>query len=133
MGLLNCWNWKNCGRYPGGEKAKELGVCPATTIKESDGYLGGRAGGRACIYLTGTLCGGKVQGSYASKQANCLKCDYYQALKKEYGVNLSTLSHKKYSTSPPPQKTKTPNNQRWTAKNKSPEDTAKGAKKNYPK
>ncbi len=132
MGLLNCWNWKNCGRYPGGEKAQELGVCPAATNKESDGYLGGRGGGRACIYLTGTLCGGKVQGSYATKQANCLKCDYYLALKKEYGSDLSTLSHKKYTTAPISQKNKTSNNQRWAAENRSPEQTARGAKRNYP-
>ncbi len=130
MGLLNCWNWKNCGRYPGGEKAEELGVCPATTSKDSDGFLGGRGGGRACIYLTGTLCGGKVQGSYASKQANCLKCDYYQALKREYGSELSTLKFKKYSTEPNSQKKKTPMTQRWTAKNTSGEETAKAAKKN---
>ena len=29
-----------------------------------------REGGR-------TLCGGKVQGSFAMKLANCMKCDYY--------------------------------------------------------
>ena len=25
------------------------------------------------------LCGGKVQGSFAMKVANCMKCDFYQS------------------------------------------------------
>ncbi len=33
MGKLNCWDFKKCGRQSGGEKAHELGVCPASTEK----------------------------------------------------------------------------------------------------
>jgi len=29
-GKLNCWEFKKCGRQPGGPKVAELGVCPAT-------------------------------------------------------------------------------------------------------
>ncbi|MGO8782449.1 MAG: hypothetical protein ACLPRH_12610 [Syntrophobacteraceae bacterium] len=28
--------------------------------------------------MAGTLCGGKVQGSFAMKLANCMKCEFYQ-------------------------------------------------------
>ena len=131
MGLLNCWNWKNCGRYPGGPKADELGVCKATIDNDSDGYLNGRGAGRSCLYLTGTLCGGKVQGSYAAKQANCLKCDYYLALKKEYGSGLSSFKYKEHIALPKSQKSKTPANQKWIAKNIPATETAKNAKNNY--
>ncbi len=65
---LTCWEFKKCGREEGGAKAAELGVCPAYPDH-----------GRDCAYLTGTLCGGEVQGSFATKQANCLKCDFFKS------------------------------------------------------
>jgi len=65
---MNCWEFKKCGRTPGGDKAKELGVCPA--------YPGH---GTHCAKIAVTLCGGKVQGTFASKLANCLQCDFYKS------------------------------------------------------
>jgi methyl-accepting chemotaxis protein len=65
---LNCWQVKKCGREAGGAKAKELGVCPAYP---NDGHH--------CAEVAGTLCGGKVQGSFAQKLTNCLKCEFYQS------------------------------------------------------
>ncbi len=63
---MNCWEFKKCGRERGGAKARELGVCVAFPDQ-----------GRQCAKVAGTLCGGKVQGSFAMKVANCMKCDYY--------------------------------------------------------
>ena len=65
---LNCWEFKKCGREPRGAKAAELGVCAAYPHH-----------GRQCAEVVGTLCGGKVQGSFASKITNCMKCDFYQS------------------------------------------------------
>ncbi len=84
----NCWEVKNCGRQPGGPKAKELGVCAASTEKRLAGTNGGINAGRCCWALTGTLCGGKVQGTFAQKVANCLACDFYKAVAKEEGKAL---------------------------------------------
>ncbi len=67
MDKINCWEYMKCGREEGGEKAKELGVCPAYPDH-----------GRDCWFVAGTLCGGKVQGTYAEKYGNCLKCDFYK-------------------------------------------------------
>jgi hypothetical protein len=39
------------------------------------------------LALAGTLCGGKVQGSFAKKMTNCLKCDFYQQVAAEEGPN----------------------------------------------
>lgn len=64
----NCWEFKKCGREAGGPKAAELGVCPAYPDH-----------GRRCAEVTGTLCGGKVQGTFAHKLGNCLKCDFYNS------------------------------------------------------
>ncbi|HUO77689.1 MAG TPA: hypothetical protein VMU21_08950 [Thermodesulfovibrionales bacterium] len=81
----NCWEFKNCGRQTGGEKAKELGVCPATTDEKLDGVHGGRNAGRACWVLAGTMCGGKVQGTFAQKYENCELCDFFRSVKEEEG------------------------------------------------
>jgi len=65
---MNCWELKKCGRQAGGLKAKELGVCPAYPDH-----------GTTCAHIAGTLCGGQVQGSFASKLVNCMKCDFYKS------------------------------------------------------
>jgi hypothetical protein len=88
MVKLNCWEFKKCGREQGGAKAIELGVCPASTEIRVNQTNGGRNGGRACWVIAGTLCGGKVQGSFAAKVGNCLKCEFYQLVVAEEGANL---------------------------------------------
>jgi len=87
MAKLNCWEFKKCGRESGGEKAEELGVCPATVDERTDGIHGGKKGGRCCWVITGTLCSGEVQGTFAKKHSNCKKCDFYALVDKEEGFN----------------------------------------------
>jgi hypothetical protein len=82
---LNCWEAKRCGREPGGVKAKELGICPAANNTRATGINRGTYGGRACWAIGGTLCGGKVQGTFASKMVNCMECDFYKAVRVEEG------------------------------------------------
>jgi hypothetical protein len=65
---MNCWEFKKCGREKGGAKAEELGVCPAYPKH-----------GKTCAKIAGTFCGGKVQGTFASKLANCLVCEFYKS------------------------------------------------------
>lgn len=81
----NCWERKGCGREPGGAKAAALGVCPAAVERRMDGANGGVNAGRGCWAVAGTLCGGKIQGTFASKQRSCLTCDHYQAVRMEEG------------------------------------------------
>lgn len=76
----NCWEFTNCGRQPDGDKAHEHGECVAATDARADGVHGGKNAGRACWAIAGTLCGGSVQGSFASKLGTCLRCDFYQHL-----------------------------------------------------
>jgi hypothetical protein len=86
----NCWEVKQCGRQPGGAKAAELGVCSAATASVG-GVNGGRNAGRICWALAGTLCGGKVQGSFAQKVANCMKCEFFLAVREEEGPAFRQL------------------------------------------
>lgn len=65
---MNCWEFKKCGREKGGKNEAQLGVCPAYPDN-----------GKQCARTAGTFCGGKVQGSFASKLANCMNCDFYKS------------------------------------------------------
>jgi hypothetical protein len=96
MGKLNCWEHKKCGRQPGGHKALELGICPVTTHAELHGAHDGMNAGRACWVIAGSLCGGKIQGTYAQKLTNCWRCDFMNAVKKdeepqEHGFSATRL------------------------------------------
>jgi hypothetical protein len=79
----NCWEIKKCGREPGGAKVDELGVCPVATEKRLDGTHGGKNAGRVCWVVAGSMCGGKIQGTYAEKYMDCIKCDFYMKVKME--------------------------------------------------
>jgi hypothetical protein len=65
---MNCWEFKKCGREEGGAKAVLLGVCPAYPDF-----------GDICARIAGTLCGGVVQGTFAAKVANCMRCEFYKS------------------------------------------------------
>ncbi len=75
---MNCWEYKKCGREKGGVNMELLGVCPAYPH-----------GGKTCAHVAGTLCGGNTQGSFATKLANCMQCDYYRS---EHYVRVRGLS-----------------------------------------
>lgn len=88
MAKLNCWEYKKCGREPGGINFKTLGVCPAATEIRVNGLNGGKNGGRACWALTGTLCEGKIQGTFAAKLGSCIKCDFFKLVVREENINF---------------------------------------------
>ncbi len=87
MTKTNCWEFKKCGRQPGGAKVAEFGECTASKERKADGCNQGKMGGRSCWVLAGTLCGGKVQGTFAQKASNCMECEFYKLVKSEEGAN----------------------------------------------
>ena len=68
--MLKCWEVKKCGKEE----------CPAYGNRD-----------RRCWYLTGTHCGGEIQGSYHQKKSNCGQCPVYQHAIKEGTVVLVGL------------------------------------------
>jgi signal transduction histidine kinase len=60
-----CWEFMQCGR----EKNCEA-KCPANPNF-----------GRICWAVAGTLCAGKVQGTFAQKITSCRNCDFYRHVK----------------------------------------------------
>jgi rubrerythrin len=80
---VNCWEFKKCGRQPGGIHERDSGSCPVTWEKSLDGVHDGIAAGRACWVVAGTLCRGKVQGSFAQEIMQCEACDFYKRIHHE--------------------------------------------------
>jgi signal transduction histidine kinase len=59
---IKCWEYMKCGR-----DKDATAKCPAHSNF-----------GRICWAVAGTFCEGKVQGTFAQKYENCMKCDFYQ-------------------------------------------------------
>ena len=85
---MNCWEFKHCGRQPGGEHVNDMGLCPAADEKRLNGIHGGTNAGRSCWVVGGTFCKGEVQGSFAQKFRSCEVCDFYGSVKKEEFPNF---------------------------------------------
>jgi hypothetical protein len=88
MKKLNCWEFKKCGREPGGAKAEELGVCPAAVEDKYQGVNKGKNSGRACWLVPGTLCDIKMKGKRLKKQWECSQCMVFQVIREEEGDNF---------------------------------------------
>jgi hypothetical protein len=88
---LNCWEIKQCGREAGGQNVATLGVCPVSLASDYSGVNGGDNAGRVCWAVAGTLCGGKVQGIFAQKLANCYLCEFFQQVRDEEQVGDAHL------------------------------------------
>ena len=91
MSKINCWEHKKCGREPEGTNALELGVCPASVETRLSGTHGGKNAGRACWVVAGSMCGGKVQGTFAKRYGNCAVCDFPKLVKEDEGEDF--MSH----------------------------------------
>lgn len=82
----NCWEYKECGREPGGFEVALYGVCPASTSVEADGLNDGKNGGRICWTIAGTFINGSVTGKFACEKFSCVNCDFFKLVSEEQGV-----------------------------------------------
>jgi uncharacterized protein YcfJ len=87
MPKMNCWEFMECQREPGGNKVGELGTCPAAIVAAVDGINRGKNAGRACWAVAGTLCGGKAVGTFAGKFNDCQECPFYNLVRAEEDMN----------------------------------------------
>jgi hypothetical protein len=87
MNKHNCWEFKKCGREPGGVKINESGICPAATDTSSDGINRGKNGGRICWSVAG-IFSKFINGTFAFKECSCVNCDFFRLVKEEEeGIN----------------------------------------------
>ena len=85
----NCWQYRCCGREPGGKHVHELGVCPAATEAKLHGTHGGQNGGRACWVVPGTPCAkGETDDYIILKYRQCSSCDFYKKVRIEENRNF---------------------------------------------
>jgi len=85
---LDCWEYMECGREPGGSNADDSGVCPSSITTKYDGINGGMNAGRFCWPVAGTVCNGDLQGTFAAKIKDCLKCPFFLAVARQEGKSL---------------------------------------------
>ncbi|MEO5356363.1 MAG: hypothetical protein H7844_03575 [Nitrospirae bacterium YQR-1] len=92
---LNCWEFHNCGRQPGGVNEEKWGLCPVTTATSFNGLHGGTNAGRACWAVLPSI--GDKKESYAAKIRRCTKCEFHQLVIREEEKYHSAVKHlKKY-------------------------------------
>ncbi len=98
--MKNCWEKKQCGREPGGEKEATLGTCPVAIYSLADGFLGGQNGGRACIFIVGSLAAETVENQCMALRhfaaPDCFQCDFFLKLKKKYKKTLNLEVYNRY-------------------------------------
>jgi hypothetical protein len=73
-GIENCWEFKHCGREPGGPMADESGICPVITAAYADGMNRGINGGRICWV---------IMGRCVRDEGRCIDCDLFNLLEQE--------------------------------------------------
>jgi len=84
---INCWEFFGCGREPGGDTAKKLGVCPVFTSFRSHRKNHGKKAGRACWEIKSTAC----HNSLGSSFNDCTKCPFFLLVQYEEDHNLQTI------------------------------------------
>lgn len=87
MYYQNCWEFKQCGRERTGTACK----CPATLATAAHGVNGGVNAGRVCWAVTGTLCDGQRQGTYAEKIPKCMSCDFRLKVQEEMSYKFKPI------------------------------------------
>ncbi|MCI5208356.1 MAG: hypothetical protein D3910_06085 [Candidatus Electrothrix sp. ATG2] len=75
--ILNCWEFKECGREPGGKNIFLYGVCTVAVASRFDGIHDGKNGGRCCwivAYTENEGAGVPCSGGFDE----CRGCDFYK-------------------------------------------------------
>ncbi|MDH3891535.1 MAG: hypothetical protein OEV49_10670 [candidate division Zixibacteria bacterium] len=75
-GKLNCWQFKNCGREPGGVLTELVGECPVARTMKYDGLNDGIGAGRACWMVRNAAC--KEAQNMSAPVDPCHTCDFYK-------------------------------------------------------
>ncbi|XCN75301.1 MAG: two-CW domain-containing protein [Candidatus Electrothrix aestuarii] len=78
---INCWEFKKCGREPGGKNVSKHGVCPAAAESRADGIHQGKNGGRCCWIISDSYCKINKNGGLTGKFLDCRRCEFYAIVK----------------------------------------------------
>ena len=78
---INCWEFKRCGREPGGENAFADGICPAAIESRANGIHQGMNGGRCCWVISDSYCKIGEKDDVAGTFVECRNCEFYAIVK----------------------------------------------------
>jgi hypothetical protein len=78
---LNCWEYKKCGREPGGKYVEKYGICLVAIEKNCDGLNGGKNGGRSCWLWRESACAKIMKKSSIQNIRECRACAVYNSIK----------------------------------------------------
>lgn len=82
---LNCWEYMQCGREPGGSNTDQDGPCAVASASHYNGTNNGTNAGRFCWKIAGTFCFQTVKGSFAKQALSCLECSFFQEVEMQEG------------------------------------------------
>jgi hypothetical protein len=89
MHKLNCWQFKNCGKEPGGQNVKKSGICPIALESSANGLNGGVNGGRICWVIADILKQCVVRCDKLHRKHECFACDFrYKVVIEEGFLNV---------------------------------------------
>lgn len=94
MNRQNCWEFKKCGREPGGLKVNTEGICPAALPNIYNGINKGQYAGRICWLVVGTYNNDKVLCTCAQKLKSCLHCDFLKYVNEQEGRDFVVIPRK---------------------------------------
>jgi len=88
MVKLNCWEYKNCGREPGGNNVESLGVCPASIETKVNKLNNGINGGRTCWAIKESCAAQKVLALHLAK---CHECSFFKLVFEEEDMKFQDV------------------------------------------
>ncbi len=86
MSKLNCWEYMECGRGPGGFGTHEAGVCNIAKEIAANGLNGGVNGGRLCWLIAEKCSSEEVKCSNYHNKNSCFSCKFRYKVSAEEGL-----------------------------------------------
>ena len=80
---MNCWEFKKCGREPGGKNSQRLGTCRASIENKFNGVNHGVNAGRYCWKVKISEENNNESDKTLSAIMNCIECDFFIKVKAE--------------------------------------------------
>ncbi len=109
MNKPNCWEYKQCGREPGGANVATWGICPVAQEERLHNRNHGHHAGRMCWLVKAALCTSlEGSGDFINTIDACMQCNFmrlvYQQEGEQFSYGMSLLAELKH----PPVKRLTP-------------------------
>ncbi|MCI5148900.1 MAG: hypothetical protein D3916_05850 [Candidatus Electrothrix sp. MAN1_4] len=81
---IDCWEFKKCGREPGGKNIEKYGLCSLVVSLEDNKINNKRNGERLCWSLRESACEGIMRECCVNEIKECRQCTFYIFLQESY-------------------------------------------------